>query len=500
MIAFAPRPPVVFHIDADGLGVWRQGAEGWRSQARFGTTSADHAAFAAWLATEAAGLRGTVVVDSADENFALTTLPPASGRDRRALLQRALQRHLPHATCTATVALGREADGRRDERVLLCALSTDGGLTAWLDALRTQLGLVALYTPTLLAADLVRRRWKPGGRCVLAWFTARGMRHSFFAEGRLHFSRLATACHLPPPADASLWRDELRRTRAYLADQRLIEHDALLPLIVLAHHSDHDALDTALAGLDGFSLRFQPLTTISTSTASTSTASTSTVSTSTASGSTATPLFVQHAAQHPRAPHYLLPGADEHQHLQRQRRAVLGGGVAALALGIAAAIPPVLDTLALRTRAQTLADEFERVRSTLSAAPTTPAAPLGRLQALAAELDLHQRTHRPTAPVFKLVGELLGDAPGLELETLAWRDAETATAPPAEIAPGAPTPSPTLIELEASMKPSAPADRPDTSWLQRPGLHVLSQRHTTAPDGSRTILHLRLVASTPEAP
>lgn len=478
MITLAPRPLAVFHIDADGLTVWRPGADGWTPQAWFGTTSADHAAFAAWLATQPTALRCTVVVDSADESFTRITLPPASGRDRRALLQRALQRHFPLAAYTTVVTLGREAAGRRDECVLLCALPACSGLAAWLDALRAHPGLdiAALHTPALLGADLVRRTWRLGGRCVLAYFTASGMRHSFFTDGRLHFSRVATACHLPPPADAGLWRDELRRTRAYLADQRLIEHDALLPLVVVANAADHDALGAALAGLDGFSLRFQPLTTAS------------------AADATATPLFVHHAAHHPQAPHYQPPGANQRLHLQRLRRAVLGGGIAALALGAAAAVPPVLDTLALRTRAQTLADELERARHALAAPPASPAVPLARLHALTAALDQHQRAHRPAAPVFKLVSEILGDAPWLELEALAWRDADSAATPSPDATPH------TLIELHASMPPSAPADRTDAPWQDHPGVRVLSQRRTAAADGGRTQRHLRLVATTPEAP
>lgn len=484
MITLAPRPLAVFHIDADGLTVWRPGAAGWTPHTWFGTTSADHAAFAAWLATQPKALRCTVVVDSADENFTRITLPPASGRDRRALLQRALQRHFPLAAYTTVVTLGREAAGRRDECVLLCALPACSGLAAWLDALRAHpsLDIAALHTPALLGADLVRRTWRLGGRCVLACFTASGMRHSFFTDGRLHFSRVATACHLPPPADAGLWRDELRRTRAYLADQRLIEHDALLPLVVVANAADHDALGSALADLDGFSLLFQPLATAS------------------AADSTATSLFVAHATRHPHAPHYRFPDADERLHLQRLRRSVLGGGLAALALGVSAAIPPVLDTLALRTRAQTLADELERARSTLAAAPSSPAVPLARLQALSAALDQHQQAHRPATPVFKLVSELLGDAPWLELETLAWRDAGTAATPPSDTAPDTPASTQTLIEFHASMSPSALADHTDAPWNHRPGLRVLSQRRTAAPDGASLQLHLRLVATTPEKP
>jgi hypothetical protein len=89
---------------------------------------------------------------------------------------------------------GRESDGRRDDIVLLSALTNPSSVQPWVEALeQLQMPLAGLYSTTLLSEDLVHKLKLHNEHLLLVTQQSAGWRQSYFQNGMLKFSRLTPA-------------------------------------------------------------------------------------------------------------------------------------------------------------------------------------------------------------------------------------------------------------------------------------------------------------------
>ena len=183
-------------IDPQGLGTWEDRHHGLQCLQRYSLNAetTETARFADWIDHHSSGIH-TFLLDLPDEGFHLEQIPPVSGQDRQKLIARRQMQQFFGSPFVATIPLGRVQDGRRDEHVLLVALTRPGNLLPWLQALReAEARLARVCSPALLTRPLLRLLRPTNPQGLILSFSHSGIRQTYFEQGCLRFSRLS-----PPP-------------------------------------------------------------------------------------------------------------------------------------------------------------------------------------------------------------------------------------------------------------------------------------------------------------
>ena len=156
-----------------------------------------------------------VLVDLVEEDFRRETAPHVHGPARRSVLKTRSTRLFPGTPYVSARREGRMPEGRRDDRVLFSAIVRPERVEPWLDALRG-LEVAGVHSLPIVSAGLLPLLGAGTGRVLLVTESGdRELRQTYFEDGRLTLSRLAT---LPPgePAD---------RARHIVAEvERLVHH------------------------------------------------------------------------------------------------------------------------------------------------------------------------------------------------------------------------------------------------------------------------------------
>lgn len=190
-----------------------------------------------------------VVADVVEEEFREETVPHVLAWERRALLRSRAARAFPGARYLHAARLGREPDGRRDDRVRFSAITRPETLAPWLAPMEERgVPLAGIHSPAMLTAAMLRAVGAVGDQVlVVSLQSGGGLRQTCFRRGKLRFSRLAT---LPrPTADGheSHVLAEIERTRRYLGNLRSGASGDRLDVHVLSHGEPLEALRRELA-------------------------------------------------------------------------------------------------------------------------------------------------------------------------------------------------------------------------------------------------------------
>ncbi|MFA9441567.1 hypothetical protein ACDA63_18205 [Uliginosibacterium sp. sgz301328] len=421
------------YIDEQGLQTWRANGAGMRSLRAYPANEAGVQAFGHWLRD--GGRRGvhTLLVEVPDEDFKNDAIPSVTGADRRALLERKLQQNFFGTPYATTISLGRESDGRRDERVLYAALTRPQTIEPWIGALRMHGAAVsAILTPSLLTGPLLAALRPPTGRGLLITLSPAGVRQIFIDEGRLKFSRLSQRAN----GDFSQWGvdcvREAQKLYQYLQAQRWLPRGARLPVWVLLHRND--ALreeDPAEAdNLDLHAFDIQAL------------ASQLGVR-DTLADSDSRPIFLR-LAQRASNVTQLAPAADtRYFRLRRARNAIVASGVLAFAMLSTAAVISAVDVHRLRTDAERSSQdalrEEARYRELVATLPQLPAS-LETLRDVVSRIDERSTQAPDMRTALTALSRALDRFPEIELDRVEWRiDNAGADADPRSLPAKAPT-------------------------------------------------------------
>ncbi|QNM96327.1 hypothetical protein [Chitinimonas koreensis] len=238
-----------------GLAAWRWQAAQLQPIAAFTSDAAGRAAFDA-LAARYRKARWRLLLDLQDEDCRVDTVPHLGARDRHRLMERRLEANHPGLRYRSALTLGRDAHGRRDDRVLLAALTNPSALEAWLAILQAHdarlAGIASLAALTALHAH--RLAGLPPCALLVSRQQGSGLRQSYLADGVLHFTRLTRTDDDRPAVLAALLGSETLRARQYLASQRLLEREQLLDVVLLCSEAEGAALRPHCA--DGTQIRY----------------------------------------------------------------------------------------------------------------------------------------------------------------------------------------------------------------------------------------------------
>lgn len=177
-----------------------------------------------------------VLVDVVEEEYRQETIPHVSGADRKAVLARKYARLFRGTAYHHALPQGRETEGRKDDRVLLTAITRPEVVKPWVDMLLAhKIPVPGIYSLPILGERLLKRIGATGPNVLLITLQkASGLRQSFFRDGQLKISRLAYMPRLGSVPFAAHLMGEVEKLRRYLNSLALISRDGPLSIYILS--------------------------------------------------------------------------------------------------------------------------------------------------------------------------------------------------------------------------------------------------------------------------
>lgn len=228
------KPKHILLFDGSRLAIhtWKDGHV--LSEDRFTADSGGLENFANWLGQQRGSLL-YLLADVAEEGFQLDDIPWVQGGDRSALIKRRLGQYFYGTPLAVGLSLGRASDGRRDEKILLAALTHAEAFAPWIEAIhRARAILAGIWSVPLVLAECGPRWIRSSEPALLITHTAGGVRQSFFVDGKLRFSRLTPLATHSQNEIARVIGNESLNTWQYLVGQRQLRRGAVARVVVLA--------------------------------------------------------------------------------------------------------------------------------------------------------------------------------------------------------------------------------------------------------------------------
>ncbi|RTL54987.1 MAG: hypothetical protein EKK46_07065 [Rhodocyclaceae bacterium] len=185
----------------------------------------------------------TLLADVAEEGFQIEDIPRVQGKDRQAIITRRLGQYFYGSPYATAISLGREATGRKDEKILFAALTRPPQLDPWMAVCKeygTQ--LTALHAAPFMVAEVFKSLAIKEGRQLLLTISKGGLRQTYFENGEFRFSRLTPLALGTVEEMAQACTTEAEKIYQYLIGQRLLERNARIRTLILAHPADHGQL------------------------------------------------------------------------------------------------------------------------------------------------------------------------------------------------------------------------------------------------------------------
>lgn len=407
---------ILLYLTADGLR-WYASENGQPVlEARFPGDEDGIARFASRLAAQSARTQYSVLVDVPDEGFNAEFVPAIRGRDRRAMIQRKLAQQFYGSPYAAALSLGREKEGRRDERMLFAALTRPTQIDPWIAALTAaRVRVRGVHSAPFVLDSVMARAQLPAGAYLLVNYTPAGIRQTYFHGGRLRFSRLSGGHDLRFADQLQLSAEEIRKTLAYLSAQRLTRRGELLPVVAMVSAKQFDAMRECVARSGDSPVSIAELGELR-----------GAYGAPPPSGSDpdSLPLLLDALAAEGQCTQ--IGGAEvlRFQHIHQVRTALYLAAAAVVMAGSLIAAVGLYETASLRTDTEQLrrlaTSEQQRYRRLIDSLPELPA-PVDDLRALIAGFDGFARTEIPPVAVYRALSQVLDQNPEIRLERLEWR-------------------------------------------------------------------------------
>ena len=248
----------VLYVTGQSIRIYEASRSGVKQLGRFANDAVGYEELRTALAAASAEPTA-ILVDLIEEEFRQETLPHTLGRDRARLHARQaskLFRSTPFRHCQP---VGREKEGRRDDKVLFSALTNRDNIEPVLDIVEASgIPVRAIHSLPMLTERLVKPLGARSGNVLAITGQAEGgLRETFLRDGQVHFSRLAPETDSSPQDYCRLIDAEAHKTQRYLHTLRLLGRDELLEVYLLTDTSRVEALGDR--NFDTANLRFHPV-------------------------------------------------------------------------------------------------------------------------------------------------------------------------------------------------------------------------------------------------
>ena len=380
-------------------------------------------AFSAYLRTLPTALF-SLVTNVAEEGYQIETIPYLTGSDRRTVLNRRLGQLFMGATLSTALSLGYPKARRKNEKLLLMALTNNAALEPWINALRmAESRLAGAWSLPLLSGEILARLRVPAMQCVLITVQDNTLRQSYFDQGHLCFSRVSPLNNSSVAGIAQTIAAESAKLHQYLVTQRLLARTATLDAHLLLPPQFAESIAATLVGSDILRFQIHDLVALARLTG---------LKTLPADPR-ADLLFLHLAAT--KAPRQQLAdeGLRKHFRLWQTARMIRAIGlVASAACLLFAARTWVVGDIAREEAARygreaaAIDARYQAIVATFPPAPTSN----DNLRQLIGQYDRFQQVSRGPAPLFRRLGAALDQAPQIELDSLDWSLGDAPTAAP----------------------------------------------------------------------
>ncbi len=185
-----------------------------------------------------------VLLDTAAEEYRLDTIPHVFGVDRKALIERKRDKLFRGMSYFYADVQDREESGRRDDNIMLSAITDPEVIQSWLKILGNHKVPVAgvISIPLLLQETSNSIPGMQGNALVFSLQSISGLRQSFFRAGLLKFSRLVKMPRYGIEPYAPILTDELVKVRRYIEGAHFLDPDKSLDIYFLGNKELLDEL------------------------------------------------------------------------------------------------------------------------------------------------------------------------------------------------------------------------------------------------------------------
>ena len=231
------KPDRLLYLSAHQMTAYRWHSGILANEGTFAATDSGYGEFASYLGQHRKSVF-SVLVNASEEGFQIETIPFLQGANRRAVITRKLGQLFFNATLTTSASLGYTKEQRKDERILLAALTNNDFFAPWLDAItRTGIALAGVFSVPLLSSLLLKKLKLDDDHCLLLTVQDQSIRQNYYDRGELHFSRLTPLHNSSIGGTAQALADETLKLQQHLTSQRLIAHDQPITAHILGHRS-----------------------------------------------------------------------------------------------------------------------------------------------------------------------------------------------------------------------------------------------------------------------
>jgi len=177
----------------------------------------------------------SLLANVAEEGHALEVIPFLTGNDRQALIARKIGQHFLGTPLATAFSLGYEKNRRKNEKLLISALTNPGHFEPWLQRIQeAEAPLAGIYSLAQLGGLLLKKLGYGDKRCLLLTLQDHSIRESYLVDGQTLFSRMAPITDSSIAGAASSFAAEAGKLHQYLIGQRLIGRDETLPVYIVA--------------------------------------------------------------------------------------------------------------------------------------------------------------------------------------------------------------------------------------------------------------------------
>jgi len=412
---FSRAPRRCFYLSGSRLTAyqWRQGT--LTDAFLFQRSDEGLADFATYL-EEQSDVPAYMLLDLVEEEYRRDTIPHVLGGDRQNVIKYRVERAFRETPYWHGDIQGREPEGRRDDRLLISAVTNPSLLKPWIDRIQEhKVALAGIYSLPLVSQAVLPVIEATKGDVLLVSLQSTGnLRQSFFVDRQLKLSRLAHMPLLAPEGVVETTLDEVEKLRRYLNSLRLLRRDASLQVYVLAHGPVMEELRRQAAGGPTTTYHLIDLADLADRIGMNPTFVTP----------YADAVFTHLLLATRPANHYAVPAETRYFNLFRARNTLRAGSFALLVGGLIGGGYGVTEGLVLERRALAAGQQADyykvRYEEARGGLPPTPVDATD-LKAAVETADALARIRALPLPLLSAVSQALDANPDLQVETVEWR-------------------------------------------------------------------------------
>ena len=190
------------------------------------------------------------LVDVIEEDFRIETVPHVGNRDRNAVIHRLIDRYYRSSQqyCYHEV-IGREKSGRKDDRVLIGAMTNPMLIQPWLSIIdECEVPLAGIWSLPLVSHHLLKKiNAHKGATLLVSQQVNSNVRQSLFRDGKLLSSRQSIINQDIRDSNriGEYAAPEVEKTLAFLRNQELLTSSESVNLHIIGNDQQIDSLRTS---------------------------------------------------------------------------------------------------------------------------------------------------------------------------------------------------------------------------------------------------------------